>query len=187
MKAHATQVARPATKGGARAPHAPKAKAPQPFCGDGGSNGPALPQGDAVASPRIRVHQRELLTAARIAADNAYAPYSHFLVGAALLADDGRIFSGANVENASYGLTVCAERPALFTAVNAGARRFRALALVAGEQTPATPCGACRQVLAEFCTDRMPIFCATHSGSKTQRTTLGKLLPQAFRMKAVKS
>ena len=127
----------------------------------------------------------ELLAAARAAAARAYCPYSRFAVGAALLADDGRIFTGANVENASYGLTVCAERAAVLQAVNAGARRFRALAIVTGSRTPATPCGACRQVLAEFCDDRLPVFCGTRTGASVKRTTLGNLLPQAFRLKTV--
>ena len=125
-------------------------------------------------SPRADV----LLSAARAAATRAYCPYSRFAVGAALLADDGRIFTGANVENASYGLTICAERAALFAAVNAGVRRFRALAVVA--RTPATPCGACRQVLAEFCDSRLPVFCGTRTGTRAKRFTLGALLPQAF-------
>ncbi len=126
---------------------------------------------------------RELLAAAHAAASNAYCPYSRFAVGAALLADDGRIFTGVNVENASYGLTVCAERAALFAAVTAGARRFQALALIAGARTPATPCGACRQVLAEFCDDRLPVFCGARTGTAVKRTTLGALLPKAFRLK----
>jgi len=125
---------------------------------------------------------RELLAAARAAASNAYCPYSRFAVGAALLANDGRIFAGVNVENASYGLTVCAERAALFAAVSAGARRFRALAVVAGARIPATPCGACRQVLAEFCDACMPVFCGARTGAKVKRTTLGALLPQGFRL-----
>ena len=126
--------------------------------------------------------QQALLAAARTAATRAYAPYSHFPVGAALLAADGRIFTGANVENASYGLTVCAERTALFAAVNAGVRHFQALALAAGTRTPATPCGACRQVLAEFCDDRLPVICGARIGKKVTRTTLGALLPDAFRI-----
>ena len=128
---------------------------------------------------------RELLAAARAAASNAYTPYSHFAVGAALLADDGRIFTGANVENASFGLTICAERAALFAAVNTGVHRFRALAVVAGARTPAAPCGACRQVLAEFCDNRMPVFCGARTGAKVRRTTLGALLPLGFRLKVV--
>lgn len=124
-----------------------------------------------------------LLAAARVAATRAYCPYSRFAVGAALLADDGRIFTGANVENASYGLTLCAERVALVSAVHAGVRAFRALAVAAGRREPAMPCGACRQVLAEFCPDAMPVFCtALHNGAPTRRTTLGRLLPAAFRL-----
>lgn len=125
-----------------------------------------------------------LLTAARDAATRAYCPYSYFAVGAALLADDGRIFTGVNVENASYGLTICAERAALFAAITAGARRFQALAVVAGAHTPAMPCGACRQVLAEFCDNHMPVFCGARTGTTVKRTTLGALLPKAFRLKA---
>lgn len=128
-----------------------------------------------------KINSAALIAAAREAAQNAYAPYSRFQVGAALLADDGRIFTGCNVENASYGLTLCAERVALFSAVAAGSRRFVALAVVAGDKTPAMPCGACRQVLAEFCDDTLPVICATMRGGKPRTTTLGRLLPAAFR------
>ena len=127
---------------------------------------------------------RALLAAAQAATGNAHCPYSRFAVGAALLAEDGRIFTGANVENASYGLTLCAERAALVTAVSAGARRFQALAVAGGTRTPATPCGACRQVLAEFCSDAMPLFCTARSGrGPIRRMTLGRLLPDAFRLR----
>ena len=124
-----------------------------------------------------------LLAAARAAARRAYAPYSGFPVGAALLSEDGRTFAAANVENASYGLTICAERAAVLQAVNAGARCFRALAVVVRGRTPATPCGACRQVLAEFCDQDMPVFCGTQSGRLVQCTTVGRLLPAAFHLK----
>ena len=95
--------------------------------------------------------ERERLAAAAVAArDHAVAPYSKFHVGAALLADDGRIFTGVNVESASYGLTICAERTAVFKALSEGARRFTAIAVATDEEKPTPPCGACRQVLWEF-------------------------------------
>ena len=94
-----------------------------------------------------------LLTAARDARTRALAPYSGFPVGAALLASDGRVFTGCNVENASYGLTMCAERVALFKALSEGAREFDGLVVVADSMTPTSPCGACRQLLWEYCGD----------------------------------
>jgi len=93
---------------------------------------------------------RALIAAAKAARKNSYSPYSRFKVGAALLAKSGRIYAGANVENASYGLTLCAERVALATAVSAGARKFSAIAVVGKDARFLSPCGACRQMLAEF-------------------------------------
>ncbi len=122
-----------------------------------------------------------LIAAAQKAAEHAYSPYSHYRVGAALLAADGAVHAGCNVENASYGLTICAERAAVFKAVGEGVRKFKALALVAGTSgRPGTPCGACRQVLAEFCDPGMPVVCAALDGTVTLRTTVGELLPHGF-------
>lgn len=112
----------------------------------------------------------------------AYAPYSGFKVGAALLASDGTVYTGCNVENASYGATVCAERVAFFKAVSEGKLSFSALAIAGGREAVSTtpPCGMCRQVLAELCGAEMPVLLAdTDSGAYTQ-TTLGALLPLAF-------
>jgi cytidine deaminase len=99
------------------------------------------------------VDEQTLLQAARSARLNAHAPFSGFLVGAALVTEDGQVITGCNVENATYGLTVCAERVALFKAVSEGHRRFRCIAVVADTETPTPPCGACRQLLWEFCGD----------------------------------
>lgn len=107
----------------------------------------------------------------------AYAPYSHFSVGAALLTENGDVFLGCNVENLSFGLTLCAERSAVVAAVAAGQTRFLALAIVADTATPISPCGACRQVLAEFAPD-LPIVLATVSG-KREEHSLTALLPRA--------
>lgn len=119
----------------------------------------------------------ELVAAARIALNNAYAPYSGYSVGAALQTADGAVFSGANVENASYGLTLCAERVAVAAAVVAGVREFRELAIVTSGDAPAAPCGACRQVLAEF---GMDLVVTAVGKSRSQQWRLVELLPHAF-------
>ncbi|MGQ9662755.1 MAG: cytidine deaminase [Kiritimatiellia bacterium] len=125
-----------------------------------------------------------LLEKARAVGEAAYSPYSGLRVGAALLAEDGQIFCGCNVENASYGITLCAERAALASAIAAGVRRFRALAVVAQSAELAYPCGTCRQALKEFCEDRLPIYVARASRlSRFERVGLGQLLPKAFRFR----
>ncbi|MEO8635459.1 MAG: cytidine deaminase [Gemmatimonadales bacterium] len=118
-----------------------------------------------------------LRAAAHAARDRAYCPYSGFAVGAALEADDGRIFTGCNVENASFGLTLCAERNALAAAVAAGARTFRRLVVVAASDPPVAPCGACRQALFEF-GGFLEIEGVGPTGSRRWR--LADLLPDAF-------
>lgn len=124
----------------------------------------------------------QLIRDAADAARHAYCPYSSFPVGAALLTRDGRVFTGVNVENASYGLTVCAERNAIAAAVAAGALAFDTIAIVAGSGTdPVTPCGACRQVLAEFGPPDLRIVTASlHPVEATCAYTLSDLLPDAF-------
>ena len=119
---------------------------------------------------------RGLFDAAIEARRHAYAPYSHFPVGAALRTASGRIYAGCNVENASYGLTVCAERVAIWKAVSEGATEFVALAVVTEPGSP--PCGACRQVLSEFSAD-LPILIAD-TGGHVFMTSLGVLLPSPF-------
>ncbi len=119
----------------------------------------------------------DLAKLAREARLQAYAPYSGFSVGAALQADDGRVFVGCNVENASYGLTICAERSALAAAVAAGARTFARLVVASDCSPPATPCGACCQMLAEF-TPGLKVECVGDDSSDSY--LLSDLLPRAF-------
>jgi cytidine deaminase len=120
----------------------------------------------------------ELVAMAKAARESAYAPYSGFKVGAALLCEDGRAFTGCNVENASYGLTNCAERTAIYKAVSEGCKRFTRIAIVAGEKEPASPCGACRQVIFEFAPDARIIMEDLH-GHRVE-STIGEYLPMAF-------
>ena len=119
-----------------------------------------------------------LVDAAREAQTRAIAPYSNFTVGAALLLDDGAIVTGCNIENATYGLTVCAERVALLKALSDGHRRFTAIAVAAAATRPTPPCGACRQLLWEYCGD-IPVIMA-NADAVTMRTTLGALFPEPF-------
>ena len=115
-----------------------------------------------------------LISAAWLAREHAYAPYSNFAVGAAALTDGGQVVSGANVENLSFGLTICAERVAIAAAVAGGARRISRVAVVADTSTPVSPCGACRQVMAEFGVDEVVIA----NRSETLVFKLSELLPR---------
>ena len=127
----------------------------------------------------ISAEQRESLkTQAIKAAHSAYSPYSNFRVGAAILTDTGKIFTGCNIENASYGLTNCAERTGIFSAVASGARKIVAVAVYTPTPMPTAPCGACRQVIYEFGNDaRVFSFC---DGPEVVETTIDQLLPGAF-------
>ena len=122
------------------------------------------------------MEHEDLIAKATEAREKAYAPYSHFAVGAALLAKSGRVYTGCNVENASYGLSVCAERVAVFKAVSEGERDFEALAVVT--ENGVTPCGACRQVLLEF-GDDIQVIVADEAG-EYRVFGLQELLPEAF-------
>jgi cytidine deaminase len=119
-----------------------------------------------------------LVEAALAARNNAHAPFSHFKVGAALEDVEGRIFTGCNVENATYGLTVCAERVAVFKAISEGARKFTRVAVAAATDAPTPPCGACRQILWEFCGDVDLVLANLHG--KTETVRLRDLFPRPF-------
>jgi cytidine deaminase len=123
---------------------------------------------------------QRLIDAARGVRLRAHAPYSDFQVGAAVLDERNRIHLGCNVENASYGLTVCAERHAIAAAIAGGALKIRAVAVVTGAEPPASPCGACRQVLAEFAGADVPVLMAGPRGRNHVAFTVGQLLPAAF-------
>ena len=119
---------------------------------------------------------KQLMELARQARANAYIPYSHFAVGAALLGKSGRIYTGANIENASYGLTICAERTAVVKAVSEGEREFEAIAIAADTVKPVLPCGACLQVMAEFHIDKLILGNLT----EMKEVKLSDLLPHNF-------
>jgi len=123
----------------------------------------------------------ELKKLARDAAQRAYAPYSSFRVGAAVLGRSGRIHIGVNVENASYGLSMCAERSAVFRAIAEGERLIEAVCLYTSTATPSTPCGACRQVIHELGPEAL-VLCCTDDDGVERRYALSDLLPEAFRL-----
>ncbi|CAM4119720.1 cytidine deaminase [Veillonella atypica] len=120
---------------------------------------------------------QKLMDCAIKARENAYSPYSHFAVGAALLCEDSTLYEGCNIENASYGLTNCAERTAIFKAVSEGHIKFKALAVVADTEGPCAPCGACRQVMAEF---KIPLIIMGNLMGNIKIVTMEELLPFSF-------
>ena len=126
------------------------------------------------------ITKRKLIAAALRAQKKAVAPYSKFFVGAALQTATGKVFTGANVESASYGLTCCAERVALFKALTGGAKNFTAIAIVARARNGATPCGACRQLLAEYAPKARIFIADSAVPRRIRETTVKALLPEAF-------
>ncbi|WP_404802886.1 cytidine deaminase [Lapidilactobacillus wuchangensis] len=121
----------------------------------------------------------ELTERARQAREQAYVPYSHFAVGAAVLTDDGHIYTGCNIENSSYGMSLCAERVAMFKAVSAGYRHLKAIAVVGDTKGPVSPCGACRQVMTEFMPADASVTLSNLHG-KSETLPLKEVLPFAF-------
>jgi cytidine deaminase len=125
------------------------------------------------------MEENQLIKEALDAREMAYAPYSSFKVGAALLAKDGTVYKGCNIENAGYSMTNCAERTAFFKAISEGEKDFVKLAIVADTEGPVSPCGACRQVITEFCDPEMEVILTNLKGD-IQVTTVSDLLPGAF-------
>jgi cytidine deaminase len=125
---------------------------------------------------------KELIAVAAKARTGAYAPYSNFLVGAAILTEGGELFTGVNIENSSFGLTICAERVAVFEMVKNGQRKARKIAIIGSLDTPLSPCGACRQVMAEFFAPETEIIMAGLNG-EYKKKTLRELLPDFFNFK----
>jgi cytidine deaminase len=131
------------------------------------------------------MEESQLISEALKARERAYVPYSNFKVGAALLAADGQIFHGCNIENAAFSVTNCAERTALFKAYSEGVTKYAALVVVADTDGPVAPCGACRQVISELCDADMEVLLTNLNGD-ILRTTVAELLPGAFSPKDLK-
>lgn len=127
------------------------------------------------------INKKELIRAAMEARKFSYSPFSGFSVGAALLCEDGAVYTGCNIENSSYSPTLCAERCAVAKAVSEGKRKFLAIAVAGPKNGHTTPCGVCRQVLYEFCDETLLVLCAGTENDYLE-TTLGELLPRAFRL-----
>lgn len=124
------------------------------------------------------MENKELIDIANKAKNFSYSPYSKFRVGAALLCEDGKIFTGCNIENASYGLAVCAERTAMLKAISEGYKNFKKIAIVVDTPTPAYPCGACMQVMSEFAPNLQILLCG--SNNQIVETNLTQIFPQQF-------
>ena len=127
---------------------------------------------------------KELMSLALEARERAYVPYSNYKVGAALIDGSGKVFTGCNIENAAYSPSNCAERTAIFKAISEGSTEFTALAVVADSPQPVTPCGVCRQVMAEFFEPHTPVYLGNIKG-EVVKTTVGELLPGAFTAEAM--
>ena len=124
--------------------------------------------------------REKLLKLAAEARDHSYSPYSHYSVGAALLTKDGKIYQGCNIENASFTPTICAERTAFFKAIFDGVREFAAIAIIGSGDSPAFPCGVCRQVMSEFCDGEFVLIVANRDGSEVVIETLDQMMPHRF-------
>ncbi|MDP2960744.1 MAG: cytidine deaminase [candidate division Zixibacteria bacterium] len=131
-----------------------------------------------MSNDKSRIKDKKLILEAKKAMKLAYAPYSNFKVGVALLSSSGKVFTGANLENSSFGLTVCAERVALYKALSSGGKEFTKIAVIASAEKPITPCGLCRQALFEFSPD-LKVICSNLKG-KVRKFTLKQLLPHPF-------
>ena len=138
----------------------------------------------ATAKGEMKHTDRDLIDVAAAVRENAYAPFSNFRVGAALETDDGEVITGCNVESASYGLTVCAERVAIWKAISQGKRKIKHIAVVADTEELTPPCGVCRQIIWEFGGD-IPVILANLKG-KTEIVRMSELLPRAFDTKFLK-
>lgn len=132
----------------------------------------------------MRITKDKLIKAAIKARENAHAPFSNFKVGATLMTKKGKVFTGCNIENATYGLTICAERTAIFKAISEGEKEFAAIAVVADTEQLTPPCGACRQIIWELCGD-IPVIFANLKG-ESETVAMSELLPRAFDTKFLK-
>lgn len=124
---------------------------------------------------------KELIKKAKLAMSNSYVPYSKFPVGACAISNDGELITGCNIENASYGLTICAERVTLFKAYSEGITDIKALVVIGNTSEPISPCGACRQVISELAGDAV-LYLSNHDASKIKKVTIDELLPYRFKL-----